>query len=158
MRQFLYDAAEGARLSALSQSAYTPLAQAARKFAGEEKYHLMHGRTWVLQLGQAGGESRVRLQAALDRAWPYALGLFETTDVDAEIEAQGLQAPEAELRQHWLAVVRPVLTEAGLTLNEAGPDASTVGLGGRRGQHSEHLATLLEAMQLVFRSDPEATW
>src|SRR3972149_8656737 len=111
-RQFLYDAAETVRLAALSRSAYAPLAQAARKFAGEEKYHFMHGKTWVTQLGRATGESRARLQAALDQAFPYALGLFETTDADAAIVAEALQAPEAELKQEWLAVIHPLPAEA----------------------------------------------
>jgi ring-1,2-phenylacetyl-CoA epoxidase subunit PaaC len=153
VRQFLYDAAEAVRLAALSSSRYAPLAQAARKFAGEEKYHLMHGKTWVLELGRATDESRLRLQAALDQAFPFALGLFEATEIDAEIVAAGLQRPEAELQQEWLALIAPILTQAGLKLPEARPV-----LGGRRGQHTEHLKGLLNDMQLVFQMDPEATW
>ena len=153
VRQFLYDAAESVRLAALSKSSYTPLAQAARKFAGEEKYHLIHGKTWVSHLGQATAESRARLQAALDQAFPYALGLFETTADEAAIAAEGLQAPEAELKKDWLALIAPVLDEAGLKLTRAAPIE-----GGRRGKHTQHLAALLDDMQLVFRTDPEATW
>ncbi len=152
-RQFLYDAAESIRLRALSHSSHAPLAQAARKFVGEEKYHLMHGEMWVKQLGQAGDDSRGRLQAALDEAYPLALGLFETTEIDPAIAAEGLQLPEAELQDQWLAHVTPILAEAGLTLPEAAP-----AYGGRRGRHTEHLAALLDDMQLVFRSDPEAAW
>lgn len=152
-RQFLYDAAESVRLAALSHSSYQLLAQAARKFAGEEKYHFLHGKTWMVQLGRATAESRTRLQAALDQAFPYALGLFETTDADAAIVAEALQAPEAELKQEWLAVIQPILAEAGLTAPEAVPI-----VGGRKGRHTEHLAALLNDMQLVFRTDPEAKW
>lgn len=153
VRQFLYDAAESVRLAALSHSSYQLLAQAARKFVGEEKYHFMHGKTWMVQLGRATAESRARLQAALDQAFPYALGLFETTDADAAIVAEALQAPEAELKQEWLAVIQPILAEAGLTAPEAVPI-----VGGRKGRHTEHLAALLNDMQLVFRTDPEAKW
>jgi ring-1,2-phenylacetyl-CoA epoxidase subunit PaaC len=153
VRQFLYDAAESVRLAALAQSSYTPLAQAARKFAGEEKYHWLHGKTWVSHLGRATPESRARLQAALDQAFPYALGLFETTEVDDAIVAGGLQTPEAALKESWLALITPILHDAGLALPQAEPIE-----GGRRGQHTEHLAALLNAMQLVFRLDPEATW
>lgn len=152
-RQFLYDAAESVRLAALAQSAYAPLAQAARKFVGEEKYHLLHGKTWITQLGQATAESRARLQAAFDVAYPYALGLFETTEVDEAIVADGLQKPEAEIQADWLAHITPILQEAGLTLPNVAPIE-----GGRRGEHTKHLAALLNDMQLVFRSDPEATW
>jgi ring-1,2-phenylacetyl-CoA epoxidase subunit PaaC len=151
-RQFLYDAAETVRLAALTHSSYTPLAQAARKFTGEEKYHLLHGKTWVTQLGHSP-EGRARLQTALNAIYPYALGLFETTEIDAAIVAEGLQKPEAELRQDWLNLITPVVHEAGLTL----PETVAVG-GGRRGTHTPHLAALLNDMQLVFRSDPEANW
>lgn len=152
-RQFLYDAAESVRLAALAKSSYAPLAQAARKFAGEEKYHLLHGKTWITQLGQATAESRARLQAAFDHVYPYALGLFETTEMDDAIVADGLQKPEAEIKEDWLAHITPVLHEAGLTLPEAAPM-----MGGRRGRHTEHLTALLNDMQVVFRTDPEATW
>ena len=152
-RQFLYDAAETVRLAALSRSAYAPLAQAARKFAGEEKYHFLHGKTWMTRLGQADSESRARIQAALDYAFPYALGLFETTEADAAIAAEGLCLPEADLKQNWLALITPILTDAGLQIPSAAPME-----GGRKGQHTEHLTALLDDMQLVFRSDPEAVW
>jgi ring-1,2-phenylacetyl-CoA epoxidase subunit PaaC len=152
-RQFLYDAAETVRLAALSHSSYKPLAQAARKFAGEEKYHFMHGQSWIANLGKATPESRTRLQAALDQVFPYALGLFETTEADAAMVVGGLQAPEAELKKEWLALIMPIVNDAGLKLPEAVPIE-----GGRRGQHTEHLTALLNDMQLVFRTDPEATW
>ena len=58
LRQFLYDASETVRLTALSQSALVPLAQLTAKLRGEEKYHLMHGRSWVLRLGNATEEDR----------------------------------------------------------------------------------------------------
>lgn len=152
-RQFLYDAAESVRLSALAKSSYTLLAQAARKFIGEEKYHFLHGQTWIQQLGRATGESRARLQTALDHVYPYALGLFETTEMDEAIVAEGLQKPEAEIKEDWLTHLTPVLHDVGLTLPGTAPIE-----GGRRGQHTEHLAALLNDMQLVFRTDPEATW
>ena len=153
VRQFLYDAAESVRLAALSRSSYAPLAQAARKFAGEEKYHLLHGKTWVLQSGRAA-ESQARLQAALDQVYPYALGLFEITGGDPAMAAERLQAPEAELQADWLALIAPVLSEAGLRLSR--PGAAPMA-GGRRGRHTEHLTALLNDMQLVFRADLEAT-
>jgi ring-1,2-phenylacetyl-CoA epoxidase subunit PaaC len=152
-RQFMYDAAESARLAALMHSSYIPLAQAARKFVGEEKYHLMHGKTWMVQLGQSTPESRARLQAALDGVYAYALGLFETTETDEAIVAEGLQKPEAEIQADWLAYITPIVHEAGLMLPATEPVT-----GGRHGRHTEHLAALLHDMQSVFRTDPEATW
>jgi len=152
-RQFLYDAAETVRLAALSHSSYKLLAQAARKFAGEEKYHFMHGKSWIANLGNATPESRAKLQAGLAQAFPYALGLFETTEADAAMVSEGLQPAEAELKKEWLALIAPIVADAGLTL----PDAAPIE-GGRRARHTEHLVALLNDMQLVFRTDPEAMW
>jgi ring-1,2-phenylacetyl-CoA epoxidase subunit PaaC len=159
-RQFLYDAAESARLAALSGSSYVPLAQAARKLAGEEKYHLMHGRAWLVRLGRAAGESQSRMQAALDKAFPLSFGLFEAGEAEAELVKEGVKPPEAELGREWLALILPVLDEAGLKAPSVPGDggASPEGSGGRRGRHTDHLARLLEDMQLVYRSDPEAHW
>lgn len=153
MRQFLADAAEGVRLAALSRSGYKPLVQLARKLAGEEKYHWMHGRSWVQHLGTATGESHARVQRALDELYPHALGMFEATAWDGEWAATGLAPRAGELLGEWHALIAPVLRSAGLIP----PDASPV-LGGRRGRHTPHLQALLDDMQLVFRSDPEAVW
>src|SRR3990172_5302363 len=60
LRHFLYDAAETLRLTAFANSSLVPLAQLAGKLRGEERYHLMHGRNWVLLLGNATEESRER--------------------------------------------------------------------------------------------------
>ena len=163
VRQFLYDAAESVRLAALTGSSYTPLAHAARKLAGEEKYHFMHGRAWVARLGAAPDESRARMQAALDRAFPLALGLFESSEGEGEIAAQGLQPPEAELRARWLALVAPIMHDAELraplvAANGGWQPTVPASEGGRAGRHTEHLVRLLEDMQLVYRSDPGAEW
>lgn len=161
VRQFLYDAAESVRLAALAESSYTPLAQLARKLAGEEKYHLRHGRAWLTRLGQATADSHARMQAALDTAFPLALGLFESMTGEAQLVAEKVKPPEAELCQAWLALVVPILRESGLnapldSVNGRWRATVPTSEGGRRGRHTEYLAQLLEDMQWVYRSDPEA--
>jgi len=154
VRQFLYDAAEGVRLAALSEGSLVPLAQLARKLRGEEKYHLMHGRMWVVRLGKGTDESRRRVQKALDLAFPYALGLFEPTNADAALADAAICPREANLCAQWLAFVGSILDEAGLTL----PDGAEPVYGGRAGRHHESLSRLLEDMQLVYKIDPAAKW
>ncbi len=153
LRQFLYDAAETVRLAALCESTFVPLAQLARKLRSEEKYHLMHGRNWVLRLGAATDDSRQRMQAALDLAYPHALGLFEPTEADEPLAQAGICPHEEELRQAWESAVAPVLKESGLTV----PDAEPV-CGGRVGRHPAELKTLLDDLQLVHSIDPSAKW
>lgn len=154
LRQFLYDAAETVRLASLSESSLTPLAQFAVKLRGEEKYHLMHGRVWVLRLGNATEESHERMQSALDFAYPHALGLFEPTEADEPLAQAGICAREEELRRQWESAVAPVLAEAGLAL----PENVQPVYGGRVGRHQDSLKELLEGMQLVFNIDPSAKW
>ncbi len=154
LRQFLYDAAETVRLIAFSESTLVPLAQLATKLRGEEKYHLMHGRTWVLKLGNGTEESQKRMQAALDLAYPHALGLFEPTEFDEPLAQAGISPREGELRKQWESAVSPVLADARLRV----PDNAKPVYGGRVGKHPEALKQLLDQLQLVYNIDPMAKW
>ena len=154
VRQFLYDASEQVRLTALAEGSLVPLAQLAAKLRGEEKYHMMHGRTWVLRLGSSTTESHEKMQAALDRAYPHALGLFEPTEFDEALAQAGVCPREDELQGQWESAVAPVLADAGLKV----PDAAKPMFGGRVGRHPPELVELLDQMQLVYRIDPAAKW
>jgi ring-1,2-phenylacetyl-CoA epoxidase subunit PaaC len=154
MRQFLYDAAEAVRLAALAESTLVPLAQLATKLRGEEKYHMMHGRSWVLRLGSGTDESRRKMQDALTLAYPHALGLFEPTEFDETLAQTGIQPHEDELRSQWESAVAPVLCEAGLQI----PDNPVPVYGGRVGRHPAELKELLDQMQVVYNIDPTAKW
>lgn len=153
VRQFLFDFAEKVRLEALMTSTWAPLAEAAAKVRREETYHLMHSRAWIARLGDATEESHRRMQAALDLAWPHALGLFEPAPGEALRVAEGIQPSEAELRARWEAEVRPILEAASLVIPQAEPI-----YGGRTGQHTEHLTSLLADFQMVARSGLGETW
>jgi ring-1,2-phenylacetyl-CoA epoxidase subunit PaaC len=158
MRQFLYDAAEHVRLEAYSNHPFEPLAQFARKIRGEEKYHFLHGRTWISKLGHGTDESRQRLQESLDELWPYALGLFEPSQNE-----QPEPFDEATLRSEWLQLICPLLSDASLTVDAAeNADGiwTTVSnpIYGRYDEPDEHRIDLLDAMQKVYRLDPDAQW
>ena len=58
----------------------------------------------------------------------------------------------ALVQAHWEQIVIPHLTASGLTL----PDSEPVSAA--RSIHTAYLDALLADMQLVARSDPEATW
>jgi ring-1,2-phenylacetyl-CoA epoxidase subunit PaaC len=154
LRQFLYDSAESVRLAALAAGTLTPLAQLAAKLRGEEKYHLMHGRTWVIRLGNATPESHSRMQTALDQLYPHALGLFEPTEFDMALAQSGICPREDDLQREWGSAVSPVLRAANLRVSEhASPEH-----GGRVGRHPAALRELLSGMQSVFQLDPSAKW
>ncbi|UYZ63677.1 1,2-phenylacetyl-CoA epoxidase subunit PaaC [Hymenobacter weizhouensis] len=156
IRHFLFDHAELLRFEALAASSYEPLAQVARKLKGELKYHVLHANTWVKRLGTATEEAIGRMQGALEFTLPYALGIFEKTAQEEAIVAEGLFIGEDELRARWEESITRVLRQTALEL----PDLRTLTpvLGGRQGQHTEHLQPLLDEMAEVFRLDPTADW
>lgn len=154
VRRALFDLAKAVQYDALRQSPVRELAVAATKLRQEKKYHLVHDRAFVTRLGRAGEESRERMQAALDLAFPAALDLLEPSTGHDELAAAGILPEAGALRAVWLEAVGQLATDAGLVL----PNAGRGDLGGRKGRHTEHLEPLLSAMQGMYRSDPEATW
>lgn len=156
LRHLFFDYAELLRFEQLQHSSYMPLAQVARKFFGEIKYHSMHAATWVRQLGTGNAESNARMQEALNQSWNHALGIFEPGEAEQLLIDENIFEGEASLQSRWLKGIRSILEDAGLTI----PDPSTWApvYGGRRGKHSVHLQPLLDEMCEVYAIDPSADW
>jgi ring-1,2-phenylacetyl-CoA epoxidase subunit PaaC len=154
VRHFLFDTALALRFDFLTGSTFTPLKELARKIRGELKYHTLHANTWMTQLGSATEESVSRLQASLDKAWPYALGIFEESPYESKVVESGIFIGEKTLQEKWLGSVTEVLKRTRLTI----PGDAIPVVGGRAGRHSEHLQPLLEEMSEVFKIDPGAEW
>ena len=153
LRQYLFDAAELARLEGLARSPHADLAAVAVKIRAEEFYHHRHTSAWMRRLGLGTDESRARLQRALDSAWPYAAQLLAPLPGQATLAEAGLAPEAATVLEAWRARVEPMLAESGLTLPEGEPP---VGVG--RDRHTEHLVYLLGELQSVARLAPEAVW
>lgn len=155
MRHFLFDAAEFLRWTMLKNSSLPSIAALAAKIQGETKYHVYHGRTWVIRLASAGNEeSKARMQSALETCWPFALGMFEHGVDEQALIREGVFTGEDALKAQWEDFVRLTMEEAGLTI----PEHDAAVLGGRKGYHTEHLQPLLDEMTVVFRTDPQAEW
>lgn len=71
-RHWLYETADSIRVADLMGSDWAELAGLAAKMDREEAYHRMHAGMWAEKLG--GDE---RFEAAVERLWPYALGVLE---------------------------------------------------------------------------------
>ncbi len=150
VRQYLFDEYEKARNAALQECGYQPIVAAVGKITREEIYHLMHSTGWIKRLGDATAESHRRMQAALDQLWPHALGLFESIEHDADFSRQ-----LDDIKTAWTEAVSPTLAQATLVI----PAGAAPIQGGRRGQHTPHLITLLDEMQRVARSEaPDTVW
>jgi ring-1,2-phenylacetyl-CoA epoxidase subunit PaaC len=163
-RQYLYDTADYVRLQSLLASSYAPLAQTAAAIIREEKYHLLHGQTWLARLAEGGREARARQRAALEALWPDALALFEPPLGEPELLAAGvLPEPWAALRRRWAAGLEEPLRRHGLPFpfrDRGGAWEPSVAPadGGRRGLHSPAFLALYETITSVYRSEPGASW
>lgn len=156
IRHFLFDMAEQIRFTHLASSSYEPLAQLAKKIKGEIKYHTMHAKIWVKQLGSATEESVLRLQNSLDYAMPFALGIFEPSKFEAELIKEDIFRGEELVKEEWIEQISAILNETSLKM----PDVKSIDpvYGGRYGKHTDNLQPLLDEMSEVFKLDPTADW
>jgi ring-1,2-phenylacetyl-CoA epoxidase subunit PaaC len=155
-RHFFFDHAEFLRFDMLAISNYEPLANMARKFKTEIKYHVFHANTWLKQLGQASEESISRMQSAINEAYPLALGIFEPGPFEDILKAEGIFEGEAALKIKWQESVSTFIENIGLQLPTVKDEKQS--FGGRAGHHTEFLAPLLHEMTEVFTIDPSAGW
>lgn len=156
IRHFLFDNAEMIRFEMLSKSHYEPIAKVATKLKGEVKYHVLHANTWIKNLGTSTEEAILRLQSSLNEALPYALGMFELSNYEQELVEAGIYNGEEAVKTEWLQRVQAVLEKTELKLPNL--ESTTPKLGGRYGEHTEHLQPLLDEMAEVFKIDPTADW
>lgn len=139
---------------AMGSSRDAQVAALAAKAAKEVRYHQQHAADWVVRLGDGTPESARRLQAALQRAWPFTHEMFEHDAVDQAAVDAGLGPARRALAEGWQAEVAEVLHEAGLTL----PPQTAFRSTGTLGRHSEHLGFLLAEMQSLQRRYPGGRW
>ena len=92
VRRYLYDTADEVRLQAVASSSHRPLAELVAKIRREERYHLMHVQTWIERLAGAGGESRARVLAALERLGPDAGTVLAPLPGEAALVRHGIVA------------------------------------------------------------------
>jgi ring-1,2-phenylacetyl-CoA epoxidase subunit PaaC len=153
LRQYLFDAAEIARLTGLADSQQPELAAIAQKAVKEEHYHLRHTRAWVERLGQGSQESQRRMQSAWLALWPYRESLFDLSPAEAVLADAGLVPDANHVRSSWQNQVLPLLAACGLDQPELEPEAWA-----GRGQHYQGFPALIAELQSVARQDPQAEW
>ncbi|MFD4642856.1 1,2-phenylacetyl-CoA epoxidase subunit PaaC [Lentzea sp. NPDC058436] len=145
-----------ALFSRLRGSADPVLKAIAEKGLKELAYHRDHAAQWTVRLGDGTDESHRRMQAGLDRVWPFVDELFATHRV--EVALQGVAVDPASLRSEVDGVLEAVLDAAGLTRPTDTKAARVAGMAGRDGVHTEAMGYLLAEMQHLHRSLPGAVW
>nr|WP_320777602.1 1,2-phenylacetyl-CoA epoxidase subunit PaaC [Streptomyces sp. CRN 30] len=139
---------------ALAGCADPDLAGFGARAAKEVAFHRLHADNWTLRLGRGTPESAGRLQAGLDRVWPYTAELFDEDDVLRRLVAAGTVPSPGPLRPLWEERVTEVVTRAGLTV----PAPDWQARGGRAGLHTEEFGPLVAELQSVHRQFPGGTW
>jgi ring-1,2-phenylacetyl-CoA epoxidase subunit PaaC len=138
----------------LTASTDATLAAIAAKAVKEVAYHRDHATSWVVRLGDGTDVSHDRMQAGLERVWPYIGELFDASWIETALVEHGVAVDVRALRPGWEEYVRGVLDESTL----AWPEVAQRPTGGRRGIHTEAMGYLLAEMQHLHRSHPGARW
>jgi ring-1,2-phenylacetyl-CoA epoxidase subunit PaaC len=154
MRNFLFSAYQVEMWKRLQASTDTELAAIAAKSIKESTYHLSHSADWVVRLGDGTGDSQQRMQAALERLWPYTAELFDTDETDRAVAAIGIGVDPSTLQPDWRKTVLQVIEEATLIQ----PADTAFVSSGKYGRHSEHMGHLLGELQYMQRTFPGAHW
>lgn len=163
IRQYFFDIAEQVKLESLLNSSIGPLVHIAERLLKEEAYHRLHSETLLAGLGNATPESSQRMQAAVDFAFPQALGMFENIDSENELIAGNVFKGNEALMNDWLHIIVPAIVSVDLKV----PVEHRQGIlnplcapevGGRHGIHTVHLKALVDDLQSVISTAPEAKW
>jgi ring-1,2-phenylacetyl-CoA epoxidase subunit PaaC len=154
-RQFLFDRFALLRAQHLAQqNINTDISAIAAKAVKEIRYHVDHSSKWMVRLGDGTAESHTKIQQSLNELWQFTDEMFTPDASDLAGVASGLLPDFNTVKSQWLTGVTAVLSEAGLTH----PENVQMQLGGRSGDHTPHLAVMLEEMQVLPRLHPDATW
>ena len=153
-RQFYFDTWYLAMLDKLRSSTDIQIRAIAEKAVKEVKYHLQRSTDWVIRLGDGTGESKCRMQSAIDRLWMYTGEMFEMDAIDQEMLNCGVGVDLSAVRDRWMEHVGKILDQATLTV----PAATWMQRGGKQGTHTERLGYILSEMQTLQRSYPGLQW
>lgn len=153
-RNYLYTVAKKVKIDSLKSSSNEKIAEAAVKIDMELYYHLLHWKTWFVQLFTSTEEARQRMQAALDRVIEDSGDLFLFGSNEKEIVESGLIEESNVLKERWLLLLKPVFE----TINIPLPQLNTPTLSGRNGEHTEELQHAINTMSEVYSLNLEATW
>ncbi|AVJ18347.1 1,2-phenylacetyl-CoA epoxidase subunit PaaC [Serratia rhizosphaerae] len=154
VRQFLLDAYHLLLQRELSRSRDPQLAAIAAKSLKEAEYHLRFSQGWMIRLGDGSETSHQKIQQSLDALWRFTAELFHADDTELMLAEQGIAADPRQLQAPWQELVNDTLRQATLTL----PEQPAFRLGGKQGQHSEHLGFILAEMQFLQRAYPNCNW
>jgi len=153
-RQYLFDVFHLLFMNELLNSKDETLAAIAKKGIKEVSYHKRFSGDWVKRLGDGTNESNKKMQEAIDELWAYTDELFDQTDADKAIIADGIGVATSKFKENYYEEVSALLKEANLEV----PERKYFIKGGKKGVHSEHMGYILADMQYMQRTYPNMEW
>ena len=155
VRNYFYTQAKMIKIQSLQGSSYQPLADVAAKVRMELHYHLMHWRTWFIQLmGSGHEEALMRMKAAIEKTSRDFKGIFSYGAHGEDFVTEGLIEDEDILLERWQQALAHTLESVGLTRIEVGLASGD----GRMGTHTNDLEQALNTLREVYAIDKAASW
>jgi ring-1,2-phenylacetyl-CoA epoxidase subunit PaaC len=154
VRNYFYIMAKKVKMDSIKRGSYQPLVEAATKVNFEIYYHILHWKTWFSQLLKAGGESRTRMEAAIQTVSQDLDGVFDLGPHEQAMVDAGLINSSVELKEHWTLLMKPMLEDVQVIL----PPFEMKSGNGRKGEHTQELEDALATLTEVYRFDPTAAW
>lgn len=154
VRQFLYSSFFLLFYEELSKSKDENLAALAIKSSKEIKYHLRHCSSWLIRLGDGTEESNIKVQKSLNDIWMFTGEFFEMDEIDRVMEHKGIGVNNTSLKSKWDILINEVFINARIIR----PKDKKMITGSKNGEHTKHLTTLLNEMQYIPRTYPDAKW
>lgn len=154
LRQFLFSVYQRSMYVQLEKCSDKDIAAIAEKALKEVRYHLRWSSEWVIRLGDGTEESHMRMEKAITNLWAYTNELLVPADYEIDLQHVGINLDYNVLKKEWTDTVTKVLHEATLSIPEQTSDL----IGGKQGNHTELLVTLLTEMQFMQRTYPGCEW
>lgn len=155
IRHYLYETNKHIRLQSLKHSSYQPIAEVAEKILLEQYYHIIHWENWFEQLMKANEESRLKMIAALEKAWDQTEDLITLGPKADQMKQFHLIEDEQQLRETFLHKTENFFANVGIA--HVKEPRMTLG-NGREGQHLQALSDALTTLSEVYTLDLAATW
>lgn len=155
VRNYFYTLAKKIKIDSLSKSSYEPLADIAKKVKMELYYHLLHWRTWFVQLFSSTDEAKYRMLEAMKKVEKDLGDLFSYGDKAEKIVELKLIEDEQTLKERWVQELEKVCQ----SLNISVPTIpSQYSLNGRNREHTEEIESAIATLSEVYRLDTKTAW
>lgn len=154
LRQFFFSTYQYFLYQQLQNSSDQQLAAIAEKALKEVTYHVRWSSEWVVRLGDGTGESKQRMEHAVNELWSYTGELLQAASYELLAVSEGYGVDLSSIKNKWKEKVKAVFEEATLPI----PENTWMQSGGKEGRHTEYLGFILAEMQFLQRAYPNAEW